>query len=342
MVHIELQAYQGKVDDCRIASWPPNLQELQKFEDPTIYDAERLAPSGGRVRPLAIRTTSGHSFSGGHKYKLCVNIDLEMMNMRLTKELSFKLAGGYHVTRIENLPSIVMKGIMPRGGSGGRDHRFFGEYAPWDQLNSSALAYLGSDTNFILVLFYVPIRRLLKYRSSLTYNGDVIVRDVVPFHEVQDVWLPGKSPELGRPAANPKKISSDKIINEVVCQCELADQSVPPQVVEGTMKGLVADQRERPDLIHEMHREVGYILAKSDGRKCRYRHGRCPGDCKARIMSKGVCSQPPLPKLYVPSSEESLVVGNSSVLVLSTSLLQSRLSIPRQRLMKWPENDKKR
>lgn len=85
---------------------------------------------------------------------------------------------------------------MPGGGTGGRDHAFFGEYAPWDHLNSSTLAYLGSDANSILVM-YVPVRRLLKYRSSLTYNGDVVVRDVVPFHEVHDVWIAGKSPDLG-------------------------------------------------------------------------------------------------------------------------------------------------
>lgn len=121
---------------------PNDVEQLQQIEGSEVYDAERLARSG---RPLAIRATSGHSFSGGHKYTLSVNIDFERMNMTLPKELAFKLAGGYHVTRIENLSSIVMKGIMPGGQSGGRDHVFFGEYAPWDPLNSSTLAYLGSD-----------------------------------------------------------------------------------------------------------------------------------------------------------------------------------------------------
>lgn len=129
---------------------PPDLPELQQFEDASLYDADRLARSGGWIRPLAIRATQGHSFSGGHKRRLCVNIDQERMNMKLTKELSFKLAGGYHATWVENLSS---------------DHVFFGEYAPWHPLNSSTLAYLGSDANFLLVL-YVPTRRLLKYTDQ--------------------------------------------------------------------------------------------------------------------------------------------------------------------------------
>lgn len=92
---------------------PSDTKELQKYEKPDIHTAERLARSGGWITPVAIRTTAGHSFTGQHKYKLCVNIDKDMMNMKLKKELSFKLAGGYHMTRIENLASIVTKGIMP-------------------------------------------------------------------------------------------------------------------------------------------------------------------------------------------------------------------------------------
>ena len=92
---------------------PSGTKKLQKYEKPDIYTAERLARSGGWIRPVAIRATAGHSFNGQHKYKLCVNIDQNMMNMKLKKDLFFKLAGGYHVTRIENLASIVTKGIMP-------------------------------------------------------------------------------------------------------------------------------------------------------------------------------------------------------------------------------------
>ena len=162
---------------------PQNVEQIQQIEGSTLYDAGRLARSGGWIRPLAICATSGHSFSGEHKRPLCVNIDYDRMNMQLTKEFAHKLAGGYHVTKVENLPSITSKGLIPGGEDGGRDHVFFGEYAPWDEVNSSTISYFDRDVKSLLVL-YVPIKRLLKYRSFVTYNGDVIVMDVIPFHEV--------------------------------------------------------------------------------------------------------------------------------------------------------------
>ena len=188
---------------------PQHVRQIQQIEGSTHYDADTLAKSGGWIRPLAIRATSGHSFSGEHKRPLCVNIDYERMNMQLTKELAQKLAGGYHVTRMENLSSITSKGLIPGGEDGGRDHMFFAEYAPWDEVNSSTIAYINPDVKTLLVL-YVPIKRLLKYRSFVTYNGDVIVMDTVPFHEVTDVWTAKPSPKMGKPATDPKKITSNK------------------------------------------------------------------------------------------------------------------------------------
>ena len=46
---------------------PQNVDQIQQIEGSTLYDADRLARSGGWIRPLAIRATSGHSFSGEHK-----------------------------------------------------------------------------------------------------------------------------------------------------------------------------------------------------------------------------------------------------------------------------------
>ena len=83
---------------------PQNVEQIQQIEGSTIYDADTLAKSsGGWIRPLAIRATSGHSFSGEHNDPLCVNIDYDKMNMALTRDLALSLAGGYHVTRLENL-----------------------------------------------------------------------------------------------------------------------------------------------------------------------------------------------------------------------------------------------
>ena len=225
MVYIELQAHQKKTHDCAQYVLPSDMPEIHRFEKPEIYVAERLSRSSGLVRPVAIRSTAGHSFSGEHKDRLCVNIDQERMNIKFTKEMAFRLAGGYHVTRVPNVMSIVANAIMPGGGSGGRDHVFFGEFSC-----SVGLTCLRRDANYLLVL-YVPVHRLLRYRSDLTYNGDVIVRDVVPFHEVQDLWIAAKSPEFGKAATNARKITSDRIVNEVVCQCELAERQSSPSVL---------------------------------------------------------------------------------------------------------------
>ena len=164
-----------------------NVEEIQRIEGTDIYDAYRLARSGGWIRPLAIRATSGRSFRGDHKHPLCVNIDYDRMNMVLTRDLAFRLAGGYHVTRIENLPSVTSKGLMPGGGAGGRDHVFFGEYAPWDPLNSSTIAYLGSEAKSILVL-YIPIRRLLKYIPIRVTFSLTISKEVTKLAEWAGIW----------------------------------------------------------------------------------------------------------------------------------------------------------
>ena len=135
---------------------PSEMQRILQIENPETYNADSMARCSGFVRPVAVRATSGHSFSGERKFRLDVNIDFENMNMKFTKELAFKLGGGYHVTTVDTLLSIIKKGIIPGGGSGGRDHVFFGEYAPWDPVNASTLSYLGRNHDKLLVL-YVPV-----------------------------------------------------------------------------------------------------------------------------------------------------------------------------------------
>ena len=92
-----------------------------------------------------------------------VNIDYKNLNMPFTKEMTAQLGGGYHVTSVKNLLSIVKHGLMPGGNAGARDHVFFGEHGPWDPINTCTLTYVAGETE-ILVL-YVPGPRLLKYRS---------------------------------------------------------------------------------------------------------------------------------------------------------------------------------
>ena len=175
------------------------------------------------------------------------------MNIRLTHEFASKMAGGYHVTEVRNLMSIVNAGIIPGGGYGSRDHAFFGEYAPWDPRNSSTLNYLGSGNEYLLVL-YVPANRLLKYRSSITYNGDIVVMDTVPFPEVQEIWISKKSPGRKYPAQDPVRLTSHKVVDEVIIQCEYATKAAPPPVIRTLMDRFVDKATEigRSDIVNEL------------------------------------------------------------------------------------------
>lgn len=283
---------------------PEDLDEMHRFEDPNLYDADRLAHSEGWVRPVAIRATQGHSFLGYHKHPLLVNIDHDMMNMKLTKDFSYRLAGGYHVTRVENLASLVTKGIIPGGGQGGRDHVFLGEYAPWDELNTSTLTYLGPDNHSLLVL-YIPARRFLKYKSFVTYNGDIVVMETIPFHEVQDVWISGISPEMGKPAVNPRIITSNKIVNEVVCQCELATCSALKVIVESVMEGMVrtAQQKERTDLVEELKEHWEAFSSNPNDGKSAASMGAALVLSRYELNPK-VQREQTLPQLYVQGAEK--------------------------------------
>ena len=117
-------------------------------------------------------------------------------------------------------------------------------------------------------MLYVPVLRLLKYRSSFTYNADVIVRDVVPFHEVQEMWIVGKARKEGLTAKYPRRITSNKIVDEVVCQCEYADRSVPAPIIRIVMDSLLREANKvgRTDLIQELEeRWVPYSRNPHDG-----------------------------------------------------------------------------
>ena len=318
---------------------PDDMGEIQKNEDPSLYTeglGDRLAKAKGWLRPVAIRATSGHSFTGSHRHPLLVNIDHENVNIKLTHEFAAKMAGGYHVTQVRNLMSIVNGGIIPGGGYGSRDHAFFGEFAPWDPRNSSTLNYLGSENEYLLVL-YVPASRLLKYRSSITYNGDIVVMDTVPFPEVQEIWISRKSPGRKFPAMDPMRITSHKVVDEVVIQCEYASKAAPPPVFRTLMDRFIEKATEigRQDVIDGLKEAwqaysgnpssgkaatdmgVAMVLARHDlfPKKC-LQNRICPNcmfeqpkfflscpQCKGKFISAGTMNQCS-PILILSSREE--------------------------------------
>ena len=231
---------------------PDELSEMLKYEDRNIYNEHLLKQYRGWVRPIALRATSGHSFHAANKRPLMVNIDFKNLNMPFTKEIAAQVGGGYHVTSVKNLLSIVKHGLMPGGNAGNRDHVFFGEYAPWDPINTCTLSWIPGEL-FILVL-YIPGTRLLKYRSGFTYNGDIVVGETVPFSEVQEAWIARKSDFGGDVASGPRRIMSSKVTEEVVCQCDDADRGVPPQLIKGKLDRLITRAQElgKVELVDEL------------------------------------------------------------------------------------------
>ena len=245
---------------------PDELEEMWKHEDKDVFTEQVLRQCRGWIRPIALRATSGHSFHAPNKRPLMVNIDYKNLNMPFTKEIAAQVGGGYHVTSVKNLLSIVTKGLMPGGNAGTRDHVFFGEYAPWDPINTCTITWIAGEQE-ILVL-YVPSTRLLKYRSGLTYNGDIVVGETVPFSEVQDAWIAHKSEFGGDVASGSRRIMSSKVTEEVVCQCDKADRGVPPQIIKGKVDRLITIAREqgKAELVEELkERWIEYSNDLSNG-----------------------------------------------------------------------------
>ena len=288
---------------------PDEVEEMIRIEnDPTVYNHEAIRKCYGWIQPVAIRATCGHSFKGENGRPLQVNIDHKHMNMPFTKELAARLGGGYHVTAVRNLLSIVTKGIMPGGTVGNRDHVFFGEYAPWNPVNTCTLNYIGGE-DLILVL-YVPVARLLKYRSRFTFNSDVVVSETIPFHEVQEAWIAEKAAK-GAVASGPRRIMSAKAINEVVCQCENADRAVPPQVLKSKVNKYVQKARDlgRDEIIEELKKrwesynlnvDDGVVAAELGASLALSRYELFPDICCQTRLCPNCKMEPPSVLLYRP------------------------------------------
>ena len=78
--------------------------------------------------------------------------------------------------------------------------------------------------------------------------------DTVPFPEVQEIWIAKKSPSRRDPAQDPVRITSHKVVDEIVIQCEYAAMAAPPPVIRTLMDTFVDKATEigRDDIVNEL------------------------------------------------------------------------------------------
>ena len=128
------------------------------------------------------------------------------------------LGGAFHVTYVENLPSIVRCGLVPSGiGGGNRLALHFAAFAPWDKMNLVTKTSLRNlRVGEAIAIIYVPSATLARYGAGVAFNGTFMVFDVIPFYEIKSIWIGQRSDGRCLNIGNVKRAYS-KCVESDIC-----------------------------------------------------------------------------------------------------------------------------
>ena len=124
-------------------------------------------------------------------------------------------------------------------------------------------------------------------------------------------------------ASGPRRIMSSKVVEEVVCQCDNADRSVPPQIIKGKLDRMIAKARElgKDEVVEELklrwkdynnNPSDGNISAELGAAIAIARHELYPATRKTSRMCPNCMIDLPTSLLFCPQCKGDFVSSGSS------------------------------
>ena len=192
-------------------------------------DANTNIPEGGLILyPVAVRAPSGHMDAVSEE----VFLKGALLSHPVTPQTAVALPSCFHMTYLDNLKGIWLKGLIPGGeGAATRMFTFFNPYAPWDERSWKITKSV--DTRYGgYVALYIPTETLMnELGGRITDSGQIITEQTIPFSKIRGGWvqdhqhrwlrliIPTGGEQEVRSSQHSKKIASKEAVLRLVEQC---------------------------------------------------------------------------------------------------------------------------